>query len=74
MGVVSVPAPAASAAPPRPPATAAPHTAEDSALRLKRRGGPETFRAHPVGGGRTLASYRLSPLRLAHILNLSPDW
>lgn len=56
-----VPAPAAAAAAPELPATALLLTPEGSALRLKRRGGPETFPAHPGGGGRTPAS---CPLRL----------
>ena len=55
------------------PATAS-HTVEDSALRLRRRGGPETFGAHPPGGGRTPAVGPLRLLRLAQIPDLASDW
>lgn len=54
--------------------TAASPTAYGSALRLRRRGGPETFRAHPPGGGRTPTACPLRQFRLAQILDLAYDW
>lgn len=73
VGVVGTPT-AALAAAGAAAAAAVPLAAEGSALRLKRRGGPKTFRAHPPGGGKTPAACPLRLFLLAQTLDLSSDW